>query len=193
VVPPTAYLAGCTAIAVHLRHRVSRDLDFFLTEDFDVDELLDAVGSVGSFVATDIEDGTLNGLLESTKVQFLSATAQVAVEPLSTFAGLRIAGLGDLLAMKLKVIGDRGELRDYFDIVVIDERTPYTVEDGFDLFLRRFKPRVPMESFDVIIRGLGYFGDVADDSALPLSRKRIERFWAKRQAQLVANFRPPTA
>jgi hypothetical protein len=28
-VPSTAYLGGGTAIAVHLAHRVSRDLDFF--------------------------------------------------------------------------------------------------------------------------------------------------------------------
>ena len=33
VVPDCAYLVGGTAIAVHLRHRVSRDLDFFLAED----------------------------------------------------------------------------------------------------------------------------------------------------------------
>jgi hypothetical protein len=29
LVPPGAYLGGGTAIAVHLGHRVSRDLDFF--------------------------------------------------------------------------------------------------------------------------------------------------------------------
>ncbi len=29
IVPPTAYLGGGTAIAVHLAHRVSRDLDLF--------------------------------------------------------------------------------------------------------------------------------------------------------------------
>jgi hypothetical protein len=33
VIPDCAYLVGGTAIAVHLRHRVSRDLDFFLAED----------------------------------------------------------------------------------------------------------------------------------------------------------------
>jgi Nucleotidyl transferase AbiEii toxin, Type IV TA system len=30
VLPASAYLGGGTAIAVHLRHRMSRDLDFFL-------------------------------------------------------------------------------------------------------------------------------------------------------------------
>jgi hypothetical protein len=30
IVPFSAYLVGGTAIAIHLQHRVSRDLDFFL-------------------------------------------------------------------------------------------------------------------------------------------------------------------
>ncbi len=36
IVPPSAYLVGGTAIAVHLRHRVSRDLDFVLAEETDL-------------------------------------------------------------------------------------------------------------------------------------------------------------
>jgi hypothetical protein len=30
--------------------------------------------------------------------------------------------------MKLKVVGDRGELRDYFDLMVIEQRTGRMVE-----------------------------------------------------------------
>ena len=37
--PNGAYLVGGTAIAAHLGHRVSRDLDFFVAEPFDPDEL----------------------------------------------------------------------------------------------------------------------------------------------------------
>ena len=40
---------------------------------------------------------------------------QHLLEPPEEVDGLRIAGLSDLMAMKLKVVGDRGELRDYFD------------------------------------------------------------------------------
>ena len=37
VVPPDAYLGGGTAIAVHLAHRISRDLDFFFHRSIDLD------------------------------------------------------------------------------------------------------------------------------------------------------------
>lgn len=38
------------------------------------------------------------------------------------------------MAMKLKAIGDRGEARDYFDVMSIDENGAVTLEDGIALF-----------------------------------------------------------
>jgi hypothetical protein len=48
--------------------------------------------------------------------------------------GLPVAGIRDLLAMKLKVIGDRGELRDYVDILEIERRTPHRTEQGLSYY-----------------------------------------------------------
>lgn len=72
IVPPEAYLGGGTAIAVHLAHRISRDLDFFFHHDsIDLDELARGLTAVGSFAITERSPGTLNGLFSATKVQFL--------------------------------------------------------------------------------------------------------------------------
>src|SRR5215831_18163882 len=47
VIPRDAYLGGGTAIAVHLAHRVSRDLDFFFHhESIDLDELASRLTAV---------------------------------------------------------------------------------------------------------------------------------------------------
>lgn len=59
-----------------------------------------------------VEEGTLNGYLEDVKAQFLDATTQHPVEPTQLIGGIPVAGLRDLAATKLKVVGDRGELRD---------------------------------------------------------------------------------
>jgi hypothetical protein len=116
VVPPTTYLGGGTAIAVHLAHRVSRDLDFFFHhESVDLDSLAHRLDAIGPFAVTDRSAGTLNGIFSATKVQFLhadEARPQHLLEPPVEVDGLQIAGLSDLMAMKLKVVGDRGELRD---------------------------------------------------------------------------------
>ena len=97
VVPTVAYLSGGTALTAHLQHRVSRDLDFFTEETFDSRALNSALNSVGVFAPTLAEEGTLNGVFEDTKVQFLDASSQRLLEPTTPFGGIRLASLADVL------------------------------------------------------------------------------------------------
>jgi hypothetical protein len=67
LVPAQAYLGGGTAIAVHLRHRPSQDLDFFFHEPtVDLDRLAEALQAHGPFAVTQRAPGTLNGLYGQT-------------------------------------------------------------------------------------------------------------------------------
>jgi hypothetical protein len=190
VVPPDAYLGGGTAIAVHLAHRVSRDLDFFFhRESIDLDKLTRRLTAVGPFAVTERSPGTLNGIFSATKVQFLhadEARRQRLLEPPQEVDGLRIAGLSDLMAMKLKVVGDRGELRDYFDLMTIERRTGRTADEGLALFVARFQPEYPQQAINHILLGLGYFDDVDPDDALPVPRDQIVDYWTRRQPEIVA-------
>lgn len=68
VIPRFAHLAGGTAITVHLQHRISRDLDFFTEEPFDIEQLIAAIEAVGRFAPTLVEKGILSGLFEDTRV-----------------------------------------------------------------------------------------------------------------------------
>jgi hypothetical protein len=190
VVPPDAYLGGGTAIAVHLAHRVSRDLDFFFHNDsIDLDKLTSRLTAVGPFAVTERSAGTLNGVFSATRVQFLHADegrSQHLLEPPGHVDGLNIAGLSDLMAMKLKVVGDRGELRDYFDLMTIEQRTGRTADEGLALFVARFQPEYPQQAINHILLGLGYFDDVDADDALPVSRDQIVDYWTRRQPEIVA-------
>jgi len=190
VVPPDAYLGGGTAIAVHLAHRVSRDLDFFFHhESIDLDKLTRRLTAVGPFAVTERSEGTLNGIFSATKVQFLHTDEdrpQHLLEPPKEVDGLQIAGLSDLIAMKLKVVGDRGELRDYFDLMTIEQRTGRAVDEGLALFVARFEPEYPQRAIDHILLGLGYFDDVDPDDALPVPRDQIVDYWTRRQPEIVA-------
>lgn len=184
VLPEQAYLVGGTAIAVHLRHRVSRDLDFFLTAPADLDRLRAALDGLGRFAASMHTEDTLNGLFERTAVQFLSATDQRVLEKLTVVEGVPVSGLGDLLATKLKVIGDRGELRDYFDVKVIETHGGRLAEEGLGLFVERYRPRDPDAAVRHLLLGLGYFDDVADDPFLPETREQILDYWRRRQPEI---------
>jgi len=184
VVPDCAYLVGGTAIAVHLRHRVSRDLDFFLAEDTDLEALRQQLEAIGRLAVTLHTDDTLNGLFNRTRIQFLGAVHQRMLEPLAEVEGIRVAGIGDLLATKLKVIGDRGELRDFLDLKVIETEAGRFAEEGLGLFVHRYRPRDADAAVRRLLLGLGYFEDVADDPFLPETREQILGYWQRRQPEI---------
>jgi Nucleotidyl transferase AbiEii toxin, Type IV TA system len=191
ILPAALYLGGGTAVAVHLHHRSSRDLDFFFHDDaVDLDALATSLRQLPRFAVTNESRGTLRTLVGATKVEFFHADAgrpQHLLEPPRAVAGLRIAGLKDLLAMKLKVIGDRGEMRDYYDLKLIDERGNLTIEDGIALFLERYDVSPQSDTLQHIVRALGYLDDVQQDDAVPISAAELADWWRRRQVRLIRN------
>ncbi|MGH9099081.1 MAG: nucleotidyl transferase AbiEii/AbiGii toxin family protein [Acidimicrobiales bacterium] len=185
ILPSGAYLGGGTAVAVHLRHRESRDLDFFVPEPFDVPALRSRIERAGELVATRFEIDTLNGFLDEAKVQFLLAAGQVQLRPTTVVADIAVASLEDLQAMKLRAITGRGELRDYLDLMEIERRGGLDVLRGLGFYLTRYQPEDAASSLVHIVRALGFLEDVADDPGLPVSREEIEAYWHRRQPDLV--------
>ncbi len=183
--PAGAYLVGGTGIAAHLGHRVSRDLDFFVAEPFEPEELALVLDRIDRFAPTQVAAGTLNGYLGETRIQFLDARNQQPVEPNVDIGGIPVAGLRDLLATKLKVVGDRGELRDYFDLLVLERDAGHHVEEGLAIVIERYQPATPETALLHIVRALGYLDDVADDPGLPVGRAEIETYWHRRQPEIV--------
>ena len=149
-VPAAAYLAGGRAITAHLCHRISQDLDFFFDDDVDLDALAAALGELGPFAVTARTNGTLIGLFSRTRIQFLDACRQNRVDDELQVAGLRVASMRDLVAMKLEVVGDRGELRDYFDLMAIEQAGRGTAEAGLGDYLARYQPTDANASLSVV-------------------------------------------
>lgn len=187
--PDALYLGGGTALAVHLHHRQSRDLDFFYHRGaVDLGALEGELRQLGSFAVTQRTPGTLGGVFSETKLQFLHAderTPQHQLEPASMLAGINVAGVGDLLAMKLKVVSERGELRDYFDIETIELQTGRRVEEGLGLLRERYGASADSHLLGRVVRALGYLDDVDEDHLLPESRRDIAAYWAKRQPDII--------
>lgn len=185
VLPTGGYLAGGTALAVHLRHRVSRDLDVFTEVDFDPEELRARLAEAGELLVTLVAAGTLNGLLDGARVQFLHAGGQRSLADPSIVWGMPVAGLPDLIAMKLAAL-QRGELRDYFDLKAVEERTPFTVEQGLAFFRDRYAPslRNPDATTLEIVRALGWLDDVPADPAVPEPHQTVAEYWRRRAPEV---------
>lgn len=187
--PDQLVLVGGTALAVHLRHRVSRDLDFFYTEPgVDLAALKRALEQLPAGFAVTREDaGTLNGVYGATKVQFLDASEQTSINPPRVVGGLHVASLEDILATKVKVVGDRPALRDYFDLKYIEEHTNLTVEEGLRLYMLRYGVSAEDTSIGHIIATLGYLDDVDPDDELSETKATIRKYWQARQPQIARN------
>lgn len=121
---------GGTALAVHLRHRLSRDLDVFTTEQFDAQALEKALKVRGRFAATLIGSDTLNGVFEGAKIQFLRTTGQTVLAPTTRVAGMNVGYFDDLMD----------------DPFLEDEHGPHLKERVIEYWQRR-QPQI-MSSFD---------------------------------------------
>jgi hypothetical protein len=192
ILPSDLYLCGGTAVAAHLAHRQSRDMDLFYHEDsVDLDRLKHDLRATGNFSIEREGAGTLTGYFGPTKLEIFHSDeggVQRVIEQPEVISGLRVAGLSDLAAMKAKTIGDRGQLRDYFDLKLIEEQGGITVEDAIAYYMVRFGVSEPGHiSIRHVVEALGYLDDVDEDKLLPVKKKELERWWKARQVRLIRN------
>ncbi|MDE0120874.1 MAG: hypothetical protein OXS33_03965 [bacterium] len=111
------------------------------------------------------------------------------------FRGPMPAGsVPDIAATKLKVVGDRGELRDYYDLMCIEEQGEADVHQMLEWYCRRYRLRRTDQSVFHIVRALGTLHDVADDPWLTDSLgdsdllAKVSDYWRARQPQICRSF-----
>ena len=189
--PPGGSLMGGTALAVHLRHRVSRDLDLFSVEPFDHDVITERLRSAGASVERRSSGGaSLDCVVDGVLVQFVHAPGQRILREPTELAGMRIGSRADLCATKLGAIGGRAELRDYFDLMCLETLGGLNLADGFDCYLARYGLDSDHASVRHILEALGYLDDVAEDPYLEQSagtdvRRTVTSYWKRRQPELL--------
>lgn len=159
------YLGGGTAVALHLGHRRSYDLDWFTGGNMgDAATLLADLRRDGVRPsATHVGPGTLHGSLYGTRVSLLEYRYPALKAPLDA-PGLRcrVASLEDLACMKLSAVAQRGSRKDFVDVYAIAlERIP--LADMLSLYMRRYR----VADFTHVLYGLAYFDD-ADRERMPV-------------------------
>jgi hypothetical protein len=185
--PRELCLGGGTAVAVHLRHRESRDLDFFFHRAVDLDEIKSLLGGLGAFAVTHESEGALKGLFGATKIEVFDASQVNQLAKPLVVAGLSIASLHDLTAMKIKVMAERGEMRDYFDVKTIEEIGAISVEQGVELYMRRYGIEPSSAVLPHLYRAMGDLSDVEVDELLAVDLAELQHRWSARQARVIRN------
>ena len=107
-------------------------------------------------------------------------------------AGLDVGSLQDIMATKLRAITSRHILRDYFDVMCIDQ-AGVSLEEGLGLYVRRYRITFQHGSVHALVKGLGFFDDVEDDPVLRTMagdnvRDRVAAYFNSRHLDVVHAF-----
>lgn len=148
-------LVGGTALALHLGHRKSVDLDMFGTFDPIVPYrklLADAGHSV---------EGAENGTVQSLRVNNVKVDLVNYPYPWLDDAieegNIRLAGLRDIAAMKLSAVANRGRKKDFIDVARLLDVF------SLDQMLSLYKEKFSVSELSFPLRGLMYFDDAEED------------------------------
>lgn len=153
------YLAGGTALALQLGHRISYDLDFFTREEFNENDTINRLRKLGK-VEVDVQrKGTFVGKLNDTKISFLFYQYPL-IAPSTAWLGIRIADIPDLSCMKLDAIQARGRKRDFVDLWAII-RSGGSLGKTMTLFEKKYSG--VRYNRQHLFKSLTYFADAEED------------------------------
>lgn len=113
-----AYLAGGTACALRLGHRISVDLDFFTPKEFDSKELTKSLRKIGKFKLERRSWGTILGTIEAVKFSIFVYKYPL-LYPCKSLFNIKLLDVRDIAAMKIDAISTRGMKRDFIDLYFI--------------------------------------------------------------------------
>jgi len=159
-------LVGGTALALHIGHRKSVDLDLF--GSFDEGTSFRSLLLNAGYAADGSENGTVQSLkVNGVKVDFVNYPYPWLDESVSE-DGMTLADIHDIAAMKLSAAANRGRKKDFIDIAFLLDKL--SIEDLFDLYKRKFS----VSECSFALRGLTYFDDAEDD---PMPEMLISVTW----------------
>ena len=155
--PDGFYLAGGTAIALHLGHRRSVDFDWFraapLAEPLQLALEIRQAGI--PFVTGQVARSTLYGTVYGVRVSFFEFRYPM-LDPFLPWTeyGCQLAGLRDLATMKLSAITQRGAKKDFVDLYALG-RNGFRLAEMLDWYRRKFE----IEDISHVLYALVYFDD----------------------------------
>jgi len=167
-----AYLAGGTALALQIGHRVSVDFDFFTEEHFNAAVLSNKLSQKAQgFTEDRKEKDTLLGVINKTKFSLFFYNYPLVAKS-TDFLQISIANIKDIATMKLAAIADRGIKRDFIDLYfIVCKEKAVSLEEVFSLYDKKF--RALDKNVMHLLRSLTYFEE-AEQTNMPEMLKAVK-------------------
>ena len=156
------YLAGGSALALRLGHRISVDFDFFSPNEFDSLSMSRSLALLAEFIEDTREKNTLLGVFNGVKYSYFYYPYPL-LERGDIYDGVVIASVLDIAVMKLAAIMDRGIKRDFIDLYMITKQG-MVLDEIFSLYDRKYG--LLHANKVSLLKSLSYFDD-ADKSDMP--------------------------
>lgn len=172
-------MVGGSALAMHLCHRKSDDLDFFTYEDsFDKKEIFDYIRRFETKEIINESNEQIDLLINGVKVTFFNAKwGFLKPKKIERF---NLATLEAIAAMKVNTLFLRAKYRDYYDLYCL-AKEKMSVRQIFEYS----KSVVKGINFKLFCMALTYVEDIEDDNIIHLEprmkvgKKEIRDFFEK--------------
>lgn len=182
------YLAGGTALALQLGHRLSVDLDFFSQTQSNIPALMEPLRHAlkdFSPLLSDSSWGNLVFLADNVRVGFYGYGYDL-VKPLLKTDGLVLASVEDIGLMKLDALLSRASRKDFHDLYALCQRME--LRELLNLAEQKYPDVRDFEA--QVARHLAYFERAEQESPVPLIENvewETVKEWFRQQARDIGN------
>lgn len=171
-----SYLAGGTALALLLGHRISQDLDFFTKEEFDEKVLVQNLEKLPEFKEDGTAWRTVWGKIRKTKFSLFYYQYPL-IQKTINFSGIQILDKKDIAAMKIHALEDRGTKRDFIDLYFLAKE--FSLEQMLKFYDQKYG--VLEKHLYIILRSMDYFAEAEiedmPDMLIPVSWEEVKKFF----------------
>lgn len=187
-----SYLAGGTALALQIGHRISVDLDFFTPQIFDEKTLSGELKQLPEYKETGAAWRTVWGEIVNTKFSLFYYQYPL-IKKTIPFKGIQILSKEDIAAMKIHTIETRGAKRDFIDLYFLTKE--FTLEQMLKFYDQKYGNL--KDHLYIILRSMSYFAD-ADIEDMPgmlikTNWEEIKEYFGKETRRLAEKKLPASA
>ncbi len=167
------YLAGGTALALQIGHRISVDFDFFTQKEIPKnlsDKLKKDFSQYQVNISVDNPE-ELTVFVSGIKITFVKYPFPV-IQPLVDYEGIKLLKIEEIGATKAYVIGRRGDFKDYVDLYYILSENYSSLEKIINLAEIKYESEFNSRLF---LEQLVYLEDVEEARLVFLKRPVIKK------------------
>lgn len=157
---------GGSALAFHLEHRLSEDIDLFSwKKEIDKENIVESIREM-KLVFQIMSGGSkqINMIADNVSLTFFAQGWDVLKDREQVTGNLYVASLGTLAAMKINTLFLRARYRDYYDLYVLNKEV-FSFSELFEIG-HKIMPELSMKLFQT---SLVYTKDIKEDNIHHLS------------------------